>query len=299
MSNEKLVQLIQSGADQDGTCMLQLWEQNRGLIAKIAMKYQAFDNLDDLKQEGYFGLCDAVRCYDPEAGASFAHYAVFWIRQSLQRYIDDCTGSVRIPVHRREDVMRYKRLCADFRKSTGMKPTESEICRFMGVSREVLQRIEESVRMCEIGSIDKSLSEDGEDTIGVLLQGADDVEGSVLDEVQQEQLASTLWPIVDALPGQQGEVIRLRYQHDMTLRQAAERLEKTPERVRQIQAKALRELRKPSRAKHLKPFLDDVYSDGLRGNGIGSFSRSWTSSTERAALKLADRDHTGSRTARF
>lgn len=287
MTNEELVALIQSGEDRDGSYMLHLWQQNTGLIGMVAKKYAAYEDIEDLKQQGFLGLCDAVRCYDPEAGASFSSYSVFWIRQSIQRYIDDCTGSVRIPVHRREDVTKYKRLCADFQKSIGRKPTEWEICRFMGVDRETLHRIEEAARMGRISSIDTPVGEDGEDTIGDLLPGADNVESSVLDKVQQEQLESTLWPIVDALPGKQGEVIRMRYQEGLTLKEAAGQLGKTPEYIRQLQINALRELRKPSRSRHLKTFLDEyIYSAAIHGNGIGTFNRTWTSSTERIALKI-------------
>lgn len=287
MTNDELVALIRSGEDRDGSYMLQLWQQNIGLIGMVAKKYAAYEDIEDLKQQGFLGLCDAVRCYDPEAGASLSSYSVFWIRQSIQRYIDDCTRSVRIPVHCRADISKYKRLCADFQKSIGRKPTEWEICRFMGVGRETLHRIEEAARMGRISSIDTPVGEDGEDTIGDLLPGADNVESSVLDEVQQAQLASTLWPIVDALPGKQGEVIRMRYQEGLTLQACGDKLGFTRQGARTQEANALRELRKPSRSRHLKPFLDEyIYSKAVQGNGSGAFNRTWTSSTERIALKI-------------
>lgn len=301
-TNEQLVALIQSGEDRDGSYMLQLWQQVRRYAWTIAKRYSAHASVDDLMQEGFLSLYDSVSGYDPDAG-SFLTYAGQWFRQRMIRSIQDTGRVIRLPVFKQQQLTQYKRLTQKYQTTLNRNPTAKEIGIALGLSDIQVQRLIDDVELVTVASLDSPLSSGDEDAAGAtlsdLVEGCDDVEDDVLDRVQQEQLKETLWQQVDDLPGQQGEVIRLRYQHDMTLKQAAERLEKTPERIRQIQAKALRELRKPSRAKHLKPFLDDVYSDGLRGNGIGSFSRSWTSSTERAALKLADRGHTGSRTARF
>ncbi|MCI5899889.1 MAG: sigma-70 family RNA polymerase sigma factor [Hominisplanchenecus sp.] len=289
MSNEELVQLIQSGDDQDGSYMMQLWQQNTGLIGMVAKRYAAYEDIEDLKQQGFLGLYDAVHNFNPDAGASFAHYALFRIRQSVQRYIEDCSGSVRIPVHRWSDISKYMRLCADFQKSVGRKPTQSEICSHLGVNRKALHGIEEAVRMGRISSIDMLVCEEGDVTVGDLLPGNDNVEDTVMEEVQQEQLAKELWQQVDSLPEQQAATLRMRYKQGLTLKQTAERLERTPERIRQLQEKALLELRKPSRSVHLRPFLDEyIYNRAVQGNGTGRFNRTWTSSTEREAIILVE-----------
>lgn len=236
------------------------------------------------------GLCDAVQGYRPEEGAAFSTYALIWIRQSIQRYIDDCSTAVRIPVHRRQEIVKYRRVCSSFEKSYGRKPTDWEVSRLLDVSRETVDRIKEAAEMGRTASLDTPIGEDGEDTISDLQPGAADVEGSVLDAVQKEQLKAVIWPLVDTLPGKQPAVIRMRYQEGLTLRECGERLGLALQGIRTHENNALRSMRHGSRAKQLRPFLDDyIYSRGTQGNGTGTFNRTWTSSTERVALKLAER----------
>lgn len=288
MTNEELVARIQAGIDEADN-MLQLWQQNKGLIHSVARKYAAYDDIEDLEQQGYLGLCDAVQGYRPEEGAAFSSCALIWIKQSIQRYIEDCSTVVRIPVHRRQEIVKYHRACSSFEKSYGRKPTDWEISHLLDVSRETLDRIKEAAEMGSMASLDTPIGEDREDTVGDLQPGTVDVEDSVLDAVQQEQLKAAIWSLVDALPGKQPEVIRMRYQERLTLRECGERLGLVLQGVRTQESNAFRELRKPSRAKQLRPFLNDyIYSRATQGNGAGTFGRTWTSSTERVALKLVE-----------
>ncbi|MFR6581366.1 MAG: sigma factor [Ruminococcus sp.] len=98
MSNKQLVLRIKAGENVADN-MLQLWQQNQGFIRSIAKKYAAYEEIEDLIQQGYFGMCNAVNGYDPENGVSFLHYASFWIRQSIHGYIEDCGKIVRLPRH--------------------------------------------------------------------------------------------------------------------------------------------------------------------------------------------------------
>lgn len=289
MTNEELVARIQAGIDEADN-MLQLWQQNKGLIHTIARKYAAYEDIEDLEQQGYLGLCDAVQGYRPEEGAAFSHYAWIWIKQNIQRYIDDCSTAVRIPSHRRQEIVRYRRACAAFEKNCGRKPTDWEMSRLLDVNRETVDRIKEAAQMGSAASLDTPIGEDTEDTIGDLQPGAADVEGSVLDAIQKEQLKAVIWPLVDSLPGKQPAVIRMRYQEGLTLKECGERLGIAMQGARTHEGNAFRELRKPSRANQLKPFLNDyIYSRATQGNGAGTFARTWTSSTERVALKLVER----------
>ena len=94
MTNEQLAARIKAGEDEAGN-MLKLWQQTEGFIAKLAMKYQGRAEFEDLKQEGYIGLCEAVRQYAPDRGVPFLNYAAFWIRQAMRRYADNCCGAIR------------------------------------------------------------------------------------------------------------------------------------------------------------------------------------------------------------
>ena len=101
MTNEQLVARIQVGEDT-AVNMLQLWEQNQRFIGMIAVKYSGYAEMDDLKQEGYLALCEAVRHYNPDQGVPFINYAAFYIRQGMQRYIENSGNCIRIPVHRQQ-----------------------------------------------------------------------------------------------------------------------------------------------------------------------------------------------------
>lgn len=286
-SNEELVYRIQLGEDQDGELMLQLWQQNRGLICAIARRYAAYEEMEDLEQQGFIGLCDAVQRYRQDKGAAFSTYAVVWIRQSILRYLAECSAAVRIPAGRQQDINRYRRACADFEKAYSRRPSDSEICRLLGEDIENVQRIAKAAQIGKLASLDIPAREDGDATVGDLLADVADVEGGVLDALQQEQLADVLWPMVDALPQEQAAVIRMRYQEGLTLKQCGERLQLAPEGIRQHENSAMRELRKPKQARRLAPFLPEAAeAAAYRGSGLESFKRTWTSSTEKVALRL-------------
>lgn len=290
MTNEELVARIRAGVDEAEN-MLNLWQQNRGLIHTIARKYAAYDDIEDLEQQGYIGLCDAVQNYRPEEGTVFSTCAGFWIRASIQRYIDKYSSPIRISVNRREEISKYRRMCATFEREYGREPTEQEASRYLGISLETLRRVKEAACMEALTSLDKPASEqDGETTLADLQPGCDDVEGSVLDAVQQEQLKAVIWELVDALPGKQAPVLRMRFQEGLTLEEIGAKLGITRQGVWDQERHALRELRKPKRARCLLPFRDEYISvHAYRGNGAGTFNRTWTSSTEKLALRLAER----------
>jgi RNA polymerase primary sigma factor len=132
-------------------------------------------------------------------------------------------------------------------------------------------------------------------TVGDGIPSGEDIEGTVLDRLQHEQLKAVLWECVDSLPDRQSEIIRKRYQGNMTMAEIGRVQGVTLEVIRQHEAKAMRELRKPKHYKRLRPFLPEdekIYSMGLSGNGAERFSQTWTSSTERAVIareELAER----------
>ncbi len=289
MTNEELVARIRAGVDEAEN-MLKLWQQNRGLIHTIARKYAAYDDIEDLEQQGYIGLCDAVQNYRPEEGTAFSTCAVFWIRAAMQRYVE-CSCLVHISAYRRNDIAKYRRMCAAFEREYGREPTEPEASCYLGVSLEILQQIKEAASMTTLASLDKPITEqDGETTLADLQPGCDDVEGSVLDAVQQEQLKAVIWTLMDALPGKQAPVLRMRFQEGLTLEETGRRLGISWQGAREHERHALRELRKPKNARFLLPFRDEYISEhAFRGNGAGTFNRTWTSSTEKLALRLAER----------
>lgn len=286
MTNEQLVLLIKDGVDVSGN-MLLLWQQNRGFIAKIASGYKGYEELEDLNQQGYIGLCNAVDGYRAEEGVPFINYAAFWIRQSIGRYIEESGSVVRLPAHECQRQRKYKKLMHDFEAQTGRKPEEWEICRYMGISPRTLEGIEDSARMGQVGSLDACIGEDGDTTVGDMVPGMDNVEMEVLDRVEAEEFKTVLWDMVDSLPDNQPFVLRAIYQEERTLKSTGEAIGVSVERTRQIKNKALRALRQSGRGEKLRAFIPEAIEClAYRHNGVNEFCRTWMSSTELAALKM-------------
>ena len=287
MSNEQLALRIKAGEDVADN-MLKLWQQNQGMIEELAGKYCYMAEKEDLKQETYFAICKAVDSYDPDKGSSFLTWAIFWIRQQMQRYCQN-NSTVRVPVHLGEKVQRYKKLQNSFYLHAGRLPDTRECCRYLNCSESELEKIKQSERASCIGSIDAPAagSEDGSITVGDSIADPADHYEDMLDDIEDRQLKKILWGMVDDLPDCQGDVIRARYQENLTLKQTAERTGTTIDAARRWQQKALRELRKP-RANRLRPFYETsyIYNNALHGNGTAEFNRTWTSSTERTALNM-------------
>lgn len=286
MTNEQLVVLIKDGIDVSDN-MLQLWQQNRGFINKIAFAYRGYEDIEDLKQQGYIGLCQAVDGYRSEENVPFINYAAFWIRQSMERYIENCGSVVRIPSNEKQRQRKYKKLIHDFKARTGREPTDWEVCHCMQISYKVLEEMKNNARMGQIGSLDNYIGEDGDNTVADMVPGDMDVEGLVLDKVEKEELRQVVWSVVDTLPDKQPRVIRSIYQEGKTLKATGETIGVSKERIRRIRDDALRELRNTNRRYRLIAFLPEaVESTAYRHNGSREFERTWTSSTERAALRL-------------
>ena len=289
MTNEQLVIRIKAGIDVPDN-MLQLWQQNRGFVHKIVNQYKAFAEEEDLEQEGYLGLNEAVNHYNPDEGVTFLHYASYWIKQSIVRYIKS-NGTVRLPEHIQERIRKYNRIVQKWQQDYHKSPSDEEICYFYGVSEKILDKVHKARVMAQIGSLDVPVGEETENTLYDLLPSPTDSTEQSLDKIYAEQLRAILWSMVEELPGNEPEIIRKRYREELTFKEIGQQLGISVEAVRQCEKKGLRELRKPSKARILREFLEDgwIYNSALHGNGVSSFNRTWTSSTERTALKSLER----------
>lgn len=286
MDNEELVARIKAGIDTDEN-MLTLWQQNKGVIYLLAKKYSAYADMEDLQQEGYLALYEAVKWYEEGHDVAFIHYAIRCIKRRMLRYIYN-NGTVRIPEHMQVKVYKYKQTVSRFQSEHGRKPTADEIASFMGVSGKVVHAIEKTLGMAKVASLDVPiLTEDSTSSmVNMVPDKANQIE-DVLEDVQREELREVIWNVVDSLPGKQGAVIRSRYQDGRTLKETGEALNISFQMVGQYEKKAITGLRHGKRAARLRPFLDDdICSISLRGSNIERFNRTWTSSTEMAVLKM-------------
>lgn len=295
ISNERLVADIQAG-DHVGQNMAVLYGQVRAFIRSVAWRYRGRGvELEDLEQEGFLALYDAVAGYDPEKGTKFLTYAGKWINQKMVRYIQANGSSLRLSYHRQEKQREYARFRNTFEMENGRRPTEAELAFYLGLTLEQVRQTEKNACRAVLVSLDSpvtGLDVEEESTVGEFVASAGCLEDEALERIQQEELSRVLWECVDSLPEQQTEVIRRRYQGGETLRQIGEAMGIPPAEARKQEGKALRELRAPSRASRLLPFFpeaDRVYSMGITGVGAERFQQTWTSSTERVAIRLAEK----------
>ena len=210
MTNEELVIQIQSGTDRAEN-MTKLWMQNKGMICRIAKKYVGYEEIDDLLQVGFEGLCKAIEHYEAAAAVSFIHYATFWIKATMQRYIENCGCIVRMPTYARAEVQQYRRFIADYQKEYGSSPSDGEIQSFLCVNREKFQTIKNNVNMANIQSLDKPLdADDTETTLCDMIADTSINEDDVIKTLDTEIMKRELWAAVEELPQDMVEVIRGR-----------------------------------------------------------------------------------------
>lgn len=289
MTNEQIVLAIRSGEDVSLNLEL-LYKQNFALINKIAKRFQAIEDINDLQQEAFFGLVKAVELWDPEKYASFITYAYFWIQQSICQYVYDCSGLIRISSYQRSMIGRYNRAQNLIRMQFGRDPSALELCALLGISNEQLRNIEKDIQAAKVISASKAISENGDDTIEDYLRDPTDQFEDLIEKINSEELAQELWTQVNQLPEKEAAIVRERFQHNKTFKQCGESLDIPPEQVKQIYGKALRKLKKPKVTSRLKPYLSDstAYSIGTHSS-LSSFRYHHTTAQERAVILLEEK----------
>lgn len=286
MINEQIVIKIRSGEDVNEN-MLQLWQQNSGFIGKMAVKFSRCGELDDLKQEGYIGLCEAVRHYDLDKGVPFINYAAFWIKHTMRRYTENSSGVVRIPSGLQQDIRKYQRMRSEYKKYYGCEPSDKEMQALLYVDGEKLEQIKKTAIMGQIRSLSEPLSnEDGETVLADTVADNFDLEGDVVGRLDFQNMSNELWKEVDRLPEQQCHVIRERFRNKRTIKETGEELGISFEQARALQNKAMRTLRIPSRCGKVRSYYEEYIEPAdIHHVGLESFKTTWTSEVERAALR--------------
>lgn len=291
MDNEQLVARIRACEDVSDN-MLQLWQQNQGFIGKMAARYSSYAEVEDLKQEGYIALCEAVRHYDPASGVPFINYAAFWMKQQMSRYIDNCGSVVRLPVGVRDEIRRYKKICNEYRKYYGAEPSERELCALLRMSLEELHKVQENARKGQITSLSAPIGADDEEmTLEDTVASGEDLEEDCISRLDRENMKRELWIVVDSLPADQAQTVRCRYMDGMTLKETGERQGISIERVRQNDRKAIRTLRLNKYSRKYRGYYEEYLSAApVRHVGVSSFQRTWTSEVEREVMRCAGKE---------
>ena len=257
LNAEEEIQIAQRMADGDLDAKHQLAEANLRLVVSIAKRYVGRGMLFlDLIQEGNLGLIKAVEKFDYRKGYKFSTYATWWIRQAITRAIADQARTIRIPVHMVETINKLIRVNRQLVQELGRDPRPDEIAHEMGISedkvREILKIAQEPV------SLETPIGEEDDSHLGDFIP--DDDAPAPADAVAVALLKEQLVEVLNTLTPREAKVLRLRYGLDdgkaRTLEEVGKEFNVTRERIRQIEAKALRKLRHPSRSKKLKDFLE-------------------------------------------
>lgn len=285
-TNEQLIARIQAGEDIADN-MFKLWQNNRGIIGKLAGKYSYRAEEEDLKQEGYIALCDAAEHYDISAGVQFISYATYWIKQRMQRYIENCGSTVRIPTHAVESIRKYNKVIREYTVLYGRDPTEKEISALLGVSREKLDQIKKTAQMGQIRSLDEPMqSTDGTTVLSDVISSEEDIEEDVARRMDAAAMSRELWAAVETLPEGQQAVIHARYKDGLTLEETGERVGLTMNQARDWQIKALRTLRKPKNGRKYQPYFEQYISAApVHHVSAERFKTTWTSEVEREIMR--------------
>lgn len=285
MTNEQIVIAIQQAGSNKNELLGRLWENNRNFVYKLALRYAAYAEIDDLMQEGYLGLCAAAERYDPERGFLFMSYADEWIQCYIRKYVKN-NKMIHIPEYLQADLRRYKSYTASYLQEHGKLPEVENICRELGISPNRFSKLVEQVKMAAaVESLDLPVSDENEESRCAFLPDPENLEEDAVGRIYTADRNAAVWEEVDKLAELRPQVIRLKYCEDLTRDQIGKRLGLTEYQVKLELKYAMHTLRSPLVKNRLRPWCQDIIDTYAYSRGS-----IWESSTEKTVWKILERE---------
>ena len=235
-----------------------LFHENTGLIYSVAHRFLGRGaEMEDLFQIGSIGLLKAVDKFEYRRGYKFSTYATWWIRQAITRSIADQARTIRIPVHMIETINKLNRISRQMLQEMGREATPEELAERMGMPEDKIRKVLKIAK--EPISMETPIGDDDDSHLGDFIE--DSTLELPLDSATAQSLKVATHEVLEGLTPREAKVLRMRFGIDMntdhTLEEVGKQFDVTRERIRQIEAKALRKLRHPSRSETLRSFLDE------------------------------------------
>lgn len=285
MTNEEIIEQLQTNQGNRQQLLMQLYSQNHGVIMQVIRPYigHAGNDEDDCLQNAFLGLCTAAERFDPTRGVMFASYLPYWIRCEVSRSAHTMRYAKRLPEYLQQRMRDYDRFVTEYHKRHGTAPPEWAIRYELQLSKEQLNQLQQVIDQARTVSLETPIA----NTDGVILADTipDDRDqiGRLCDQIDNELDAAVLWAEVDKLADRQAESIRIKYQDNLSVREVAERMQLTQGQIRDAIDRGCRKL---SRKRVIRQIAKEYgySSNDLFGCGLSRFRQNG-SSIENTVIK--------------